>query len=185
MFSGNLVAHAHTLHVICAVLFVDMCFLVSFAIVVTATPLFVLCIDHCLMDLPLVAHLDLTWQEAHVKEWEQEAHASDSSVQESEYRPKDPSSWSCDTHGSSDREMFARLTRTDSSGESGSVCGPYWVPKPVNSDYIPTALSNLWTTDGMHLVIHHFFLLVYLSTPQSSWQPYPDANASRTLWALR
>ena len=41
-----------------------------------------------------ISHGD-NFQEAYVKD----AHASDSSVQESEYRWKDPSSWSWDAHG--------------------------------------------------------------------------------------
>ena len=52
-----------------------------------------------------VSHGD-NFQEAYVKEWEQEAHAADSSVQESEYRWKEPSSWSWDTHGFSDRGLM-------------------------------------------------------------------------------
>ena len=67
-----------------------------------------------------ISHGD-NFQEACVKDWEQEAHASDSSVQESEYRWKDSSSWSWDAHGLSDREIFARLTRAESGDESESV----------------------------------------------------------------
>ena len=46
-----------------------------------------------------------------MKEWEQEAHASEYSCQESEHRWKDPSSWSWDAQDLSDKEIFARLTR--------------------------------------------------------------------------
>ena len=99
-----------------------------------------------------------------MKEWEQEAHASDSSIQESEYRWEDPSTWSWSAHGLSDRdrEIFVRLTRAESGDESESLCEPYCAPKPVDSDYVPMAHTNLWTTDGIHLVIHHLSLLVYL-----------------------
>ena len=45
-----------------------------------------------------------------MEEWEQGAHASEYSGQESEYRWKDPSSWSWETQDLADEENFTRLT---------------------------------------------------------------------------
>ena len=53
---------------------------------------------------PWISHGD-TFQEAYVKEWEREAHASEYSGQESEYRRKDTSSWFWYTQDLSDRDL--------------------------------------------------------------------------------
>ena len=55
-----------------------------------------------------------SFQKAYFEEWEQEAHASG---QKSEYRWKDPNSWSWDTQDLAEKEIFVRLTH-ESSDES-------------------------------------------------------------------
>ena len=124
------------------------------------------------------------FRKANMEEWELKANASEYSDQESAFRWKEPSSWSWDTQDSSDEEIFARMTHA-SGDESESSCGPYWSPKPVNSGGISfdtlKHMDDGWSASrerppvppGLH------------STPQSSWQPYPDASTSRSSWPCR
>ena len=51
-----------------------------------------------------------SFRKAYMEEWEQEAHASEHSGQESKYRWKDTSSWSWGTQDLFDKETFARET---------------------------------------------------------------------------
>ena len=48
----------------------------------------------------------------------------------------EPSPWSWNNQGFSDEENFAHLTDESSDG-SESNCGPFWAPKPVDSNNIP------------------------------------------------
>ena len=75
---------------------------------------------------------------------------------------------------SADREIFARLTH-ESSDESESGCGPYWAPKPVNSDYLFLHMDDGWNESRESPLV----LPGLPCTLQSSWQPYPDTNAPR------
>ena len=117
-----------------------------------------------------------SFQKAFLEEWEQEAHASVYSGQVSEYRWK--------TQDLSDKEIFARLTH-ESSDESESICGPYWTPKPVNSSGIffdtLKRMGDGWGFSREPPPVPPGLP----STRQPSWQPYPDANASRSSWAFR
>ena len=97
LFSDSLVALAHTFLVFGAVFLVVVCFSVSTVVVVTAAPPFFLC-SNDRWKLIWISHGD-HFQEAYVQEWDEEAHVSDSLVQESDYRWRDPSSWSWDAHG--------------------------------------------------------------------------------------
>ena len=78
-----------------------------------------------------------SFQKAFVEEWEQEIHTSDDPIQECGYRWKDPSTWSRRAHESSEKEMFASLTGTDSGDESDSPCESYCAPKLLDFDYVP------------------------------------------------
>ena len=125
------------------------------------------------------------FQEAYVKEWEQEVHAPDSPVQESGYRWKDPSTWSWHAHGLSDEEIFAHLTRAESGDESESVCEPYCDPKSLDFDYVPYGTCKP-TDDGWHTTGESPPVPPGLRfTPQSSWQPYSNVNASQGSWVFR
>ena len=67
--------------------------------------------------------------------------------------------------------MFACLTCADSWNESDSPCEPYSAPKPTNDDWsIPHGLPS--TPPGLPC------------TPQSSWQPYSDSNATQNSWVF-
>ena len=116
-----------------------------------------------------------------MEKWEHEAHASEYSGQGSEYRC---SSWSWDTWDLSDKEIFARLTH-ESTDESENICGPYWAAKPVNSSGI--SLDTLkHIDDGWGALCEPPPVPPgLLSKPQSSWQPFPDANTSRSSWPCR
>ena len=124
------------------------------------------------------------FQKGYVEEWEQQVRAPEYSGQESEYRWKDPNSWSWDTQDLSDRETFARLTHESSDGRE-SICGSYWAPKPANSECFPShtfkCMNDGWDASRESPLVPPGLL----STPQSSWQPYSDGNASRSYWALR
>ena len=126
------------------------------------------------MDLPLEAHLDLTWRQL-------------------------PGSL-CERVGTRgpclrllssgigiplDREIFTRLTHSEYSDESESVCRPCWGPKPVNSDYISCGPFKP-IDDGRSASCDSPPVPPGLpSTPQSSCQPYTDANASKGCWVFR
>ena len=110
-----------------------------------------------------------------MEEWEREVHASDSSVHESGYRWKDPSTWSWHAHELSDQEIFARLTRTDSGDESESEYEPYCAPKPLDFDYVSYGAYKP-ADDGWHAPAGSTPVPPGLpSTPQSSWQPHSSA----------
>ncbi len=152
-----------------------------------ATPPCVLRDDDGQIVSPLEAHLvphGDSFRKAYMEEWEQGAHASEYSGQESEYRWKDHNSWpSWDTQVLSVKEIFARLTH-ESSDESESIFGPYWAPQPPNSECTPS-LTFKHTDDGWDASRESLPVLPGLpSTPQSSWHPHPDANASRSSWAF-
>ena len=98
-----------------------------------------------------ISHGD-TFQEAFVKEWEQEAHASNYSGQESENRGRTPVLGLGTPMVNPTERSSARLTHESRDG-SESVCGPYWAPKPVNSRHSQTHGRR---------ITHHLFLLVYL-----------------------
>ena len=89
-----------------------------------------------------------------------------------------------DTQDLSDREIFVRLTH-ESSDESESMSGPYWTPKPANSECIPSLtfkdMEDGWDASRELPPVPPG----PPSTPLSSWQPYPDANASRSSWVFR
>ena len=68
--------------------------------------------------------------------------------------------------------MVACLTRADQWDETYSPCEPESAPKPTNNHWsIPNGPPS--TPPGIP------------STPQSSWQPYSDTNATQNSWVFR
>ena len=173
---------------ICAGFLVDVCFSVSLAVVVTTAPLVFPCDNDVQMDLTLetnwIPHED-SFLEASVKGWEEEAHASEQQLRSWSMAGKTPVLGLGMLMDYPDRDFFAHLTRTESGDESESVCESHCAPKPVNSDYVPCGTYKLMD-DGWNASRDSPPVPPGLrSTPQSSWQPYPDANASKGSWVFR
>ena len=88
-------------------------------------------------------------------------------------------------HELSDKEMFACLTRTDYGDGSESLCEPCCAAKPPDFDNVPHGAykptDDGWQTRGDSPPAPPCLR----STPQSSWQPHSNANASKGSWVLR